>query len=144
MSKAAFTVRAFGVYLVLLGVALVSVPNLLLGLFGIPSTSEVWIRVVGLLAFNIGVYYWYAAKSEARSFFMASVFVRAAVPAVFIAFVAMGLLIHFSSCSASLILRAAYGRSSRCGRSSVSPNPFIEWTLKSLLRRRWPAARGER
>ena len=92
MSKAAFTVKAFGVYLVLLGVALVLVPNLLLGLFGIPSTSEVWIRVVGLLAFNIGVYYWYAAKSEARSFFLASVFVRAAVPAVFIAFVAMGLV----------------------------------------------------
>jgi len=53
MSKAAFTVKAFGVYLVLLGIALVLVPNLLLGLFGIPSTSEVWIRVVVLLAFNI-------------------------------------------------------------------------------------------
>ena len=92
MSKAAFTVKAFGVYLLLLGIALVVVPNLLLGLFGIPSTSEVWIRVVGLLAFNIGMYYWYAAKSEARPFFSASVYVRAAVPVVFIAFVALGLV----------------------------------------------------
>jgi hypothetical protein len=91
MSKAAFTVKAFGVYLVLLGVALVFVPNLLLGLFGIPATSEVWIRVVGLLAFNVGIYYWYAAKSEARPFFLASVYVRAAVPFVFIAFVVLGL-----------------------------------------------------
>ena len=90
MSKAAFTVKAFGVYLLLLGIALVLVPNLLLGLFGIPSTSEVWIRVVGLLAFNIGMYYWYAAKAEARPFFLASVYVRAAVPVVFIAFVALG------------------------------------------------------
>jgi hypothetical protein len=92
MSKAAITVKAFGVYLVLLGVTLVLVPNLLLGLFGIPSTAEVWIRVVGLLAFNIGVYYWYAAKSEARPFFVASVFVRAAVPVVFVAFVVLGLV----------------------------------------------------
>ena len=92
MSKAAFTVKAFGVYLLLLGIALILVPNLLLGLFGIPSTSEVWIRVVGLLAFNIGMYYWYAAKSEARPFFLASVYVRAAVPVVFIAFVALGLV----------------------------------------------------
>ena len=92
MSKTAFTVRAFGVYLVLLGVALVLAPNVLLGLFGMPATSEVWIRVVGLLALNIGVYYRYAAKSEARPFFLASVLVRAAVPAVFIVFVTLGLV----------------------------------------------------
>jgi hypothetical protein len=92
MSKAAVTVKVFGVYLVLLGVTLVLVPNLLLALFGIPATGEVWIRVVGLLAFNIGVYYWYAAKSEARPFFLASVFVRAVVPVVFSAFVALGLV----------------------------------------------------
>lgn len=92
MSKTAFTVKAFGAYLVLLGITLVLIPNLLLGLFGIPSTSEVWIRVVGLLVFNIGVYYWYAAKSEAQPFFLASVYLRAAVPAVFIAFVAFGMV----------------------------------------------------
>lgn len=92
MSKAAFTVKAFGVYLVLLGIGLVLVPNLLLGLFGIPATSEVWIRVVGLLAFNVGIYYGYAAKSEARPFFQASVWARAAVPFVFVAFVLLGMV----------------------------------------------------
>ena len=90
MSKAASTVKVFGVYLGLLGVTLVLSPNLLLSVFGIAPTSEVWIRVVGLLVFNIGVYYWFAAKSEARLFFAASVYVRAAVPLVFIAFVALG------------------------------------------------------
>jgi len=92
MSKSATTVKAFGVYLIGLGAILILVPNLLLGIFGIAATSEVWIRVVGLLAFNIGIYYWYAAKSEARPFFMASVYVRAAVPAVFVVFVALGLV----------------------------------------------------
>jgi hypothetical protein len=76
MSKAAFTVRAFGYYLIVLGVALVAVPNLLLGIFQVPATGEVWIRVVGLLVFNIGVYYICAARCEAVEFFKASVFTR--------------------------------------------------------------------
>jgi len=49
MSKAAFTVKAFGVCLAVLGLTLVVASNVLLGLFGIPATSEVWIRVVGEL-----------------------------------------------------------------------------------------------
>jgi hypothetical protein len=91
MSKAAFTVRAFGYYLILLGVTLVTVPNLLLGIFQVPATSEVWIRVVGLLVFNIGVYYIYAARCEAVAFFRASVFTRALVLIGFIAFALAGL-----------------------------------------------------
>jgi hypothetical protein len=91
MSRAAFTVRAFGYYLIALGVALAVVPNLLLGLFLMPQTDEVWIRVVGVLLFNIGVYYIYAAKSEATQFFRASVFTRTLVLAAFATFVFLGL-----------------------------------------------------
>jgi hypothetical protein len=91
MSPAAFTVRAFGYYLLVLGVALVAVPNLLLGLFLMPATGEVWIRVVGLLVFNIGVYYLYAARCEATAFFRASVFTRTLVLVGFAAFVLAGL-----------------------------------------------------
>lgn len=91
MSKAAFTVRTFGYYLIVLGVTLVAVPNLLLGIFQVPATSEVWIRVVGLLVFNIGVYYIYAARCEAVEFFRASVFTRALVLIGFIAFALAGL-----------------------------------------------------
>lgn len=65
MSKAALTIRAFGYYLIVLGVALVTVPNLLLGVFLMPQTHEVWIRVVGVLVFNVGIYYLYAARCEA-------------------------------------------------------------------------------
>jgi hypothetical protein len=91
MSMAAFTVKAFGVYVALLGLTLLVAPNVLLGLFGIPATSEVWIRVVGVLAFNVGVYYRYAAKSEATPFFQATVYARAAVPLVFLVFVVLGM-----------------------------------------------------
>jgi hypothetical protein len=59
--------------------ALIVVPNLLLGIFGLPVTSEVWIRVVGVVVFNIGVGYWFAAKSEARAFFQGTVYSRSFV-----------------------------------------------------------------
>ena len=91
MSKPAFTVKAFGLYVIVLGLCLVLAPNLLLSLFGIPPTSEVWIRVVGLLAFNIGIYYVYAAKCEARAFFQASVYSRVLVLVTFAAFAGLGL-----------------------------------------------------
>ena len=91
MSKAAFTVKAFSVYLFVLGVVLVVVPNLLLSVFGFPPTDEVWIRVLGIVVVNLGAYYWYAAKSEARLFFLASVFTRAFVFVAFVALVVLGL-----------------------------------------------------
>jgi hypothetical protein len=38
------------VYVGLLGVVLLGVPNVLLAVFSLPGTTEVWIRVVGMLA----------------------------------------------------------------------------------------------
>lgn len=90
MSKSAFSVKAFGIYLLLLGVGLTVVPNLLLSVFGMPPTTEVWIRVAGILVFNIGIYYIYAAKCEARAFFQASVYTRILVLVSFAAFAALG------------------------------------------------------
>jgi hypothetical protein len=91
MSKAAFTIRAFGFYLLALGVVLILVPNLLLALSFMPATTEVWIRVVGVLVFNIGVYYVYAARCEATAFFHASVYTRTFVVGAFAAFWLLGL-----------------------------------------------------
>ena len=69
MSKSALTVKVFGIYLLVLGVCLTVLPNLLLSMFGIAQTTEVWIRVLGVVVFNVGIYYWYAAQSEAKEFF---------------------------------------------------------------------------
>jgi hypothetical protein len=86
MSRAALSLKYFALYLMLLGTFLVLGPNLLLGMFALPSTPEVWIRVVGVLAFNIGIYYWFAARSERRELFLASVYTRALVLVSFAAF----------------------------------------------------------
>lgn len=91
MSRTAFTIQAFGAYLIVLSLGLMAAPNLLLPLFGMPQTSEVWIRVAGLVVFNEGVCYWFASKSEAVPFFRASFYVRCLAPFVFGAFVVAGL-----------------------------------------------------
>jgi hypothetical protein len=91
MSKTAFTIKAFAAYLAVLGVGLVLVPNLLLSLFGMAQTTEVWIRVLGVVVLNLGVYYWAAAECEALLFFRASIYTRALVLACFVGFVLLGL-----------------------------------------------------
>ncbi len=101
MSKTAFTIKAFGCYLLVLGLALILVPNLLLSLFGVPQTTEVWIRVVGMVVLTEGIYYWAAAESEAMSFFRASVYAR---PLVLLGFAAFAL---FDFASPMLVLFGA-------------------------------------
>ncbi|BBN57143.1 hypothetical protein TRE132_52680 [Pseudomonas chlororaphis subsp. aurantiaca] len=54
MSHPGKSVFLFGLYMLLLGAALVLAPNLLLPLFGFALTDEVWIRVMGQLALYLG------------------------------------------------------------------------------------------
>ena len=92
MSKSAFTIKVFGYYLLILGVVLIIAPNVLLTVFRMPITTEIWIRVVGVLVFNIGVYYLFAAKCEAKAFFQASVYTRTFVLVSFIVFATLDLV----------------------------------------------------
>ncbi len=55
-SRAGRSLFIFGIYLVLLGILLVGFPNFLLNVFGVPSSTEVWIRVSGILVIIIGYY----------------------------------------------------------------------------------------
>jgi hypothetical protein len=87
MSHSAKTVLFFAFYLLLLGVVLVVAPNLVLAGLGVPATDEVSIRIVGVLATVLGIYYSMAARSELRPFFIASVPVRMSVLFIFVAFV---------------------------------------------------------
>ncbi len=90
MSKATFSARVFAVYVFVVSTVLVVAPNVLLGIFGIAATSEVWIRVAGVLAFNIGIYAWIGARH--RPFLEASVYTRALVCAAFVVFALLGLI----------------------------------------------------
>jgi hypothetical protein len=57
MSPAARSVNVFGIYLLLLGVVLLAAPNLLLGLFHLPPTTEVWLRVAGMLRASVPLFF---------------------------------------------------------------------------------------
>ncbi len=91
MSRAAVSVLVFGVYVVVMGVLLLTGPNALLGLVGYPTTDEVWIRVLGVVTLALGYYYIVAARNEVTSFFSASVFARPLVFIFFFTFVALGM-----------------------------------------------------
>lgn len=90
MTKASKTVYYFGFYLIVLGLILVFVPNILLTLFDLESTSEVWIHVVGSLVFALGTYYVFIAKADHESLLKATVFNRLLIFAWFILFVILG------------------------------------------------------
>ena len=72
-SHAALSVEVFGLYLMLTGLALLTHPNILLGLFGIAPAIEVWIRIVGTLALILGYYSWACGRAGVLAFFRASI-----------------------------------------------------------------------
>lgn len=89
MSKSARSLFVFSVYLFVLGLILIVIPNVLLNLFSFPETNEVWIRVVGMLVFILGFYYFQVSRHEIKMFFQWTVYGRTAVLIFFIAFVVL-------------------------------------------------------
>ena len=73
MSNPARSITVFGVYLALTGLSFVFVPNLVLPLFGFPTTTEVWIRLVGLLTAILSLYFLYSVRHADKRFFRATV-----------------------------------------------------------------------
>jgi hypothetical protein len=65
--------------------------NLLLGLVRLPPTHEIWIRVLGVVVFNVGIFYQVSAELNHRALYKASVFCRFLVMAAFLAFVGLKL-----------------------------------------------------
>lgn len=90
MSKSAFSLFVFSIYMFALGALLVVAPNVLLSFFGIPETREVWIRIVGMLALIFGYLDFMASRYELLTFIRWTVFGRLSVPVFFVIFVALG------------------------------------------------------
>lgn len=87
MEQAAKSLFVFGIYLCGLGLLLLLAPNLILPLFGAPTTNEVWIRVNGMFVLCLSYYYVQAARHGLTSFIRWTVWARAAVIIYFVAFV---------------------------------------------------------
>jgi hypothetical protein len=91
MSNAGKSLFVFGIYESILGLTLIFVPNLLLTLFGMPATSEPWIRVGGMLVLFLGVYYAQFGRKELTDLMRWTVYLRSSVIVFFIVFVLLGI-----------------------------------------------------
>ena len=91
MSSAARSVYVFGIYLLVLGGILMGSPNTLLSVFGIASTTEPWIRDVGMLVMVIGMLDVACARTEQTGFFRTTVYTRIFALITFAVFAALGI-----------------------------------------------------
>ena len=55
MSRSALSVFVFGIYAIVVGIVGLAAPNFLLEKLSGASTTEVWIRLVGLLLIYLGL-----------------------------------------------------------------------------------------
>jgi hypothetical protein len=100
MTRPARTLLVFGIYLSCLGLALMLVPNVVLRLFAMPVTQEVWIRIVGMLALYLAVYDLAAARGNWAGFIALSIPLRLVVIVFF------GLFVLLASAPPMLLLFA--------------------------------------
>jgi hypothetical protein len=91
MSRSALSAKVFAVHLFIVGAVLTAAPNFLLSIFRMASTSEVWIHLVGVIVFMLGVYAWVAGKHENRPMLEASVYTRSVVFLAFTTLAVIGL-----------------------------------------------------
>ena len=90
MSGSSKSMFVYGIYYLGAGVTLLIIPNMFLGILGLPATNEVWIRVIGMLLFLLSCYYILGARNELYIFFRWTVYARGSVFIFFILFVLLG------------------------------------------------------
>jgi hypothetical protein len=72
MSPTAKSIFYYSFYMMGMGLGLFFIPNLILGFFGF-ETTEVWVRILGLLAFCAGILYFHCARTNQTEFFRITV-----------------------------------------------------------------------
>lgn len=97
-----FSMQVFGIYLILVaGCGLILIPRFMLDLFGLNAGDDVWIRMVGLLAALIGVYYQVAATADLK------VIYRTSIPARIVAACFMAYLFASGALTVGILIFAA-------------------------------------
>src|SRR5947207_2470686 len=92
MSGPARSLFIYGIYLAVVSIILIVTPNFVLPLLGLPTSSEVWIRVAAVLALLLAFYDIQAARNELSPFIRWSVFTRGSVIFFFGGFVLLGFI----------------------------------------------------
>ena len=78
MDAPTLSIFIWGIYVMLIGLLLISIPDKTLILFGHDKPKDHWIRVVGIITISLGYFYLNSAQNEVYSFYWASVYARMA------------------------------------------------------------------
>ena len=73
MTKPALSIMAWGLYEIGVGLGFLLIPNVLLPIFGFPTTTEVWIRVLALVVLALALYHIHCARNDVVPFFQITV-----------------------------------------------------------------------
>jgi hypothetical protein len=73
MSAVAKSIFYYSFYMMGMGLGLFFIPNRILEIFGFAPTTEIWVRLLGLLAFCTGILYFHCARTDQTGFFRVSV-----------------------------------------------------------------------
>jgi hypothetical protein len=84
------SILVFGIYLIVTGATLLFTPNLLLKILGLHETNEIWIRIAGCLAMNIGIFNVLAARFRVKQFYNWMFIARGLFIAEILSFVVLG------------------------------------------------------
>lgn len=76
MKNVSTTLLVFGIYVVAAGLSFLFVPNVVLGILGLPAANEVWVRFVGLLALAVGYYHIQASRDNNLAYFRMTIWGR--------------------------------------------------------------------
>lgn len=79
-------------YVIFSGLQLLFIPNFLLATFGLEPTSEIWIRVLGMLVLALSFYYYAMYKNGGKEIVRATVQGRLLFCSGLIVFVVLGMV----------------------------------------------------
>jgi len=83
MNPTELSIFVFGIYLVVIAMGFMFIPNVILPLFKMPKTNEQWIRVLAVVIGALAYYYIVAATNSLTPIIWATVYVRFGVLAAF-------------------------------------------------------------
>ena len=90
MKMSSISMLVFSGYLLCLGSIFLLIPNPVIALFGVPPTTEVWIRILGYILGALAFFYFMAVRENVKSFYRWSVYARLPILPTFAAFVLTG------------------------------------------------------
>lgn len=87
MNNSSKSVLVFGVYLFIVGLTLLLIPNIFLSIIGVANTNEVWIRLSGILLSALSIYYIVAAGHNLSIILKTTAYIRCTIIIFFSIFV---------------------------------------------------------